>query len=466
MKQLQPNSNTGGTSAEPRRSAERRIIVQRQSPFVFAAILTVVLAAQATIALGQVPVTLLPGLTGENDGNFALTINNNRVVGGTVQPGVPGLPGTFTEPRRAAIWSGGTYSILPGLPGATPGGLQGNAVFALNDQGVAVGLGAFPATGDSYAAHAAKWVNGVPQDLGSLPDYTLFLARSINESGEMAGNGFSGFDFTNVASRWNPAGQLQELSRLPTHNSSAALSINHFGRIVGFSGFQDLDFTTEELPVAWDGTTPTEIPLPVGANQGLAQGINDAGVIVGTSAFFDVNTYETTGARPFVYAGGTTQSLPLPAGFVSGSANSVNNSGWILGRAFVDDSGIEYGFPSGFDGADVLWIGSEVINLDAFLAPSFAAGTLLSVAGMNDLGDLVGTATIPGVNHSVAFIVTVVPDFLLGDVNMDGVFDLLDVAPFVNVLVTESFQIEADINGDGVVDFLDIGPFVQLLIGN
>ena len=34
-----------------------------QSSLIFAAVTTVVLAARAAIALGQVPVTLLPGLT-------------------------------------------------------------------------------------------------------------------------------------------------------------------------------------------------------------------------------------------------------------------------------------------------------------------------------------------------------------------------------------------------------------------
>ena len=56
--------------------------------------------------------------------------------------------------------------------------------------------------------------------------------------------------------------------------------------------------------------------------------------------------------------------------------------------------------------------------------------------------------------------------FLLGDVNQDGVVDLLDIAPFVAVLSSSGFQEEADINDDGVVDLLDVGPFVDILTGN
>ena len=54
---------------------------------------------------------------------------------------------------------------------------------------------------------------------------------------------------------------------------------------------------------------------------------------------------------------------------------------------------------------------------------------------------------------------------LLGDVNMDGSVDLLDVAPFVQLLTNGQFQIEADVNQDGEVDLLDVGPFVDLITG-
>lgn len=56
-------------------------------------------------------------------------------------------------------------------------------------------------------------------------------------------------------------------------------------------------------------------------------------------------------------------------------------------------------------------------------------------------------------------------DFALGDVNQDGAVNLLDVTPFIDVLVTGIYLCEADINQDGVVDLLDVGPFVDLLTG-
>ncbi len=55
---------------------------------------------------------------------------------------------------------------------------------------------------------------------------------------------------------------------------------------------------------------------------------------------------------------------------------------------------------------------------------------------------------------------------VVGDVNCDGVVDLLDVAPFVELITTNTFSLKADINEDGVVDLLDVEPFVNLLTGN
>ena len=52
---------------------------------------------------------------------------------------------------------------------------------------------------------------------------------------------------------------------------------------------------------------------------------------------------------------------------------------------------------------------------------------------------------------------------LIGDVNRDDVVNLLDVGPFVELLNSGSFQLEADINQDGVVNLLDVGPFVDIL---
>ena len=53
--------------------------------------------------------------------------------------------------------------------------------------------------------------------------------------------------------------------------------------------------------------------------------------------------------------------------------------------------------------------------------------------------------------------------FLVGDVDLSGAVDFLDIGPFISILSNQGFQDEADVDRSGVVDFLDIGPFIQLL---
>ncbi len=63
------------------------------------------------------------------------------------------------------------------------------------------------------------------------------------------------------------------------------------------------------------------------------------------------------------------------------------------------------------------------------------------------------------------WVTTPGPGVLLGDVNGDGVVNLLDVAPFVDAITNGIYIPEADINQDGVVDLLDVQPFVDILSG-
>ena len=50
--------------------------------------------------------------------------------------------------------------------------------------------------------------------------------------------------------------------------------------------------------------------------------------------------------------------------------------------------------------------------------------------------------------------------------NRDCQLNLLDVAPFIQLLFSGQFQVEADVNEDGVVNLLDVAPFVDLLSGD
>ncbi|MEM9412465.1 MAG: dockerin type I domain-containing protein [Planctomycetota bacterium] len=68
-------------------------------------------------------------------------------------------------------------------------------------------------------------------------------------------------------------------------------------------------------------------------------------------------------------------------------------------------------------------------------------------------------------NHQIGFLFDNIKadvSVLIGDVNCDGVIDLLDVDPFVQA-IEGRYNDKADINQDGFVDLLDVAPFVDLL---
>ena len=64
------------------------------------------------------------------------------------------------------------------------------------------------------------------------------------------------------------------------------------------------------------------------------------------------------------------------------------------------------------------------------------------------------------------FLSTIPDPFVVGDVNFDGVVDLLDVQPFIELISTGSYVREGDTRRDGAIDLLDVEPFVDLLSGS
>ena len=52
---------------------------------------------------------------------------------------------------------------------------------------------------------------------------------------------------------------------------------------------------------------------------------------------------------------------------------------------------------------------------------------------------------------------------VLGDVDQNGDIDFSDIAPFIALLASSTYQFEADVDGNGNVDFFDIQPFIDIL---
>ena len=52
----------------------------------------------------------------------------------------------------------------------------------------------------------------------------------------------------------------------------------------------------------------------------------------------------------------------------------------------------------------------------------------------------------------------------LGDINDDGLVNVLDVVMMVNVAITQGYNEAADMNSDGVVNVLDVVILINIIL--
>jgi probable HAF family extracellular repeat protein len=160
----------------------------------------------------------------------------------------------------------------------------------------------------------------------------------LNNRGEVVGYSLTVSGQTRAY--WYHGGTMTNLGLLsPSHGLSMALDINESSVIVGVS--TDVQHV-HPGPFVYSGGTMTLVGS-LGGNYGLAQGINDAGQIVGISA--DSNNI----THAFESAGGSMTDLgSFPGSFDYSNAFGINNLGAITGysataqdvyEAFLYDGG-------------------------------------------------------------------------------------------------------------------------------
>jgi len=191
----------------------------------------------------MVPLSTLGGNNG-----FGVGINSRGQVVGDVENTTPDPtcdPSITPQVLqiKPVIWRNGNIQELP-----TIGGDPDGSVFAINDNGQAVGI-----TGDCTSTfHAVLWNKGTPTDLGTLRGSLLFPS-DINNRGQIVGFAVSS-DGTFLAFLWQN-GVATELGTLPPDVFSLALGINDNGQIVGDSC--DMDFDCRAF--LWQDGTMTEL---------------------------------------------------------------------------------------------------------------------------------------------------------------------------------------------------------------
>ena len=114
------------------------------------------------------------------------------------------------------------------------------------------------------------------------------------------------------------------------------------------------------------------------------------------------------------------------------------------------------------DSAIVLFNDGNAAFVDPIIS-SVDLGPRSMDVGDIDGDNLIDIVTANSNNFQGSFTILYNKCIDLGDINLDGNVDLLDVADFVSRVSINEYQEEADINRDGKVDLLDVVPFVELL---
>ena len=237
------------------------------------------------------------------------------------------------------------------------------------------------------------------KDLGTLGG-TESVARGINDAGWVTGLSYTvqpgGLNGSAHAFFYN--GTMHDIGTLGGSDTdySEGHAINGKGYIVGESSHAHTQVSDglSAHAFAYAGGVMTDIGARGGGIFSNATGINDNNDIVGYATFGPLGAPY----RPFlVHDGGNLINLGTLGGN-SAIANGINNAGLVVG-----ESDVLYG---GVPGYRAFVYDGRMHDLNDFVDP--ASGWVLGGASaINDYSQIVGTGTIDG--HSEAFLLT--PDY-------------------------------------------------------
>jgi probable HAF family extracellular repeat protein len=263
---------------------------------------------------------------------------------------------------------------------------------------------------DCFVTHAYQWQNGVKTDLGTLPGGASSAAFWINSNGLIAGNSQNG-QFDPVipglpelrAVIWTN-GKIRDLGTLGG-SSSFSQSVNDRGQVTGLAlnGISDpfsfyyqflfcLPFeicpanATQTRGFVWDEEDGMQDIGTLGGPDAFPSLINQDGQIAGFS-YTDSTPQPTTGfptLHPFLWEKGKgMKDLGSLGGTTTASVNGLNERGEVVGGALLPGDVINHPF---------LWDGEKLIDL---VATPFGGSADGEAFWINEAGEVVGTAGIP-----------------------------------------------------------------------
>ena len=204
---------------------------------------------------------------------------------------------------------------------------------------------------------------------------TGFRPTDINNSGQMIGTITDAATGLSVGAFWNGS-SVAPLTPLPypadwpagSLSYAEADRLNNSGQIAGGSYFLRHGGGSGSAATVWQNLTPQALGLLPGYTMSRVGGINDSGLVVGTSSCWPACDGET--AATAWHGGAPTDLGGLPGHTVSG-ANGVNNAGDVVGFSGPVNNGSE--------AHATLWHSGQIIDLGSG-----------SASGINDVGTVIG----------------------------------------------------------------------------
>ena len=261
--------------------------------------------------------------------------------------------------------------------------------------------GQFP---DPLIFHTFQWNDGILTDLGAFPGTNSSCAFWVSGNGLIvgaSGNGsidpLTGWPEIDTAV-WHDL-QISNLGTLPGGNESFAIGANNHGQVVGTSANSIPDplsffgFGTQTRAVLWQNGAMEDLGTLGTGPDAFAVSVNDRGQVLGFS-YINSIINPTTGiptGDAFFWDHGTMQDIPDPLGGTIVTPFYLNNRGQAVGYMnLLGDIG-EQGHP-------FLWEKGVLTDLGTF------GGNVGKAVRVNEVGQVIGSATYPGEQYFRAFL--------------------------------------------------------------
>jgi probable HAF family extracellular repeat protein len=295
-----------------------------------------------------------------------IDVSNNLAIGGLINSSSQ-VAGTNLNTFAPTFWNGVASVSL-----STLGGSMGSA-YSVNNASVITGWSTI--NGDDSAWHATVWNGSTTTDLGTLGG-TNSEGSDINNANQVVGWSHTLNDNNYHATIWNGTVATDLVGLGGISSDSEAFAINDNSQVVGWSE----NSSGVRRATSWVGNNIVDLGALSDSGDSEAYDINNAGRIVGVSAFGSVD-------HAVMWSGGSITDLGTLGGSFS-VATGINSSGFIVGNSQILGDGAYHA---------TLWTddGATIIDLNTLLDASFIAdGWVLNDAyAINDNGWIVAQAS-------------------------------------------------------------------------